>query len=505
VRDSSKKPGRPIAVVDIGSNSGRVVVVEIRSGHLEVLTDGRVPLRLASQIEDGELSKTAIDRSVAAVTDFLAVSRAAGAQETYIVATSAVRESSNADELVRRVLKEAGGSVEVIDGDQEAYFSFLGATHALDVEKGVLIDIGGGSLEISRFKERQVVRSWTLPLGALRLNDRFLHGDPPSQREIDDLRAHVVEVFNDAGVEPLSNGEHLIATGGSIRNLARMDRRERNYPIPRVHGYPLSRRRISAIIDRLAERTMERRGTLRGLNEDRADSIVGGALVAETVMDLLAANSVTVSGAGLREGVAIHHLLGDELPSALEIRRASIAALTARFISWSDERAERRASIVASLARDVLGSKSEQLEMLDHAARVLDVGQSVDFYNRAQHAAWIVLASDLAGFTHGQLALVAVLIRRAEDPGSGLKELRKLLTDAEAEFIAPAAAILAIADAIERRLPLGAKANVSCKLTGHDLIVSAPVEPGWWFASLGARVQLAFSRTLVIAPIRRSS
>jgi exopolyphosphatase/guanosine-5'-triphosphate,3'-diphosphate pyrophosphatase len=491
----------PISVVDIGSNSGRIVVVEMHLGHLEVLADERVALRLASQIEDGALTEAAMERTVAAVSDFLAVGRAAGAQTARIVATAAVRESSNGEELARRVKEETGAEVEIVDGEREAYFAFLGASYGLGADGGFLLDIGGGSLELSHFKEREVVRSWTLPLGALRLSDRFLRSDPPSRREIDDLRGHVLDELSDAGVDRLASDERLIATGGTMRNLAKMDRRERSYVIPRVHGYSLTRRRVSGLVDRLAERTIERRGTLRGLNEDRADSIVGGALVAETVMEFVAASDVTVSGLGLREGIALHHFLGDRMPEPSEVRRASVDALTARFGAWNEERAERRASMVATLSATLFPSADRGLqEMLGHAARILDVGRSVDYYNRAQHAASIVLSADLAGFSHARLALVAILIRRAEDPSSGLKELRKLLGDGEAEFIAPASAVLAIADAIEHRLPLGSIANITCALRGRALVVGAPVQPGSWSAALGARVQAAFARTLQIEP-----
>ena len=114
--------------------------------------------------------------------DFHAVAEGAGAVRIIAAATSAVRESSNADELVDAIARATGIDVEIIDGEDEARYSFLGAVHGLAIEHGTLVDIGGGSLELTTFRSRRMTGSYTLPLGALRLSERFFRDDPPSQR-----------------------------------------------------------------------------------------------------------------------------------------------------------------------------------------------------------------------------------------------------------------------------------------------------------------------------------
>ena len=173
--------GKPLAVIDVGSNSGRVVVLRLHGAHIEILADARAPLRLAAELKDGKLRSAAIERTVAAMRDFRAIAEAAGVTRIAAVATSAVREASNRDDLIQAIASEVGIDVDIIDGEEEARFSFLGAVYGLAIENGCLVDIGGGSVEVSRFKDRELQESWTLPLGALRLSKRFLQTDPPTQ------------------------------------------------------------------------------------------------------------------------------------------------------------------------------------------------------------------------------------------------------------------------------------------------------------------------------------
>jgi len=487
---------QPLAVIDVGSNSGRVVVLRLYGAHIEILADARQPLRLAAELKGGRLRSSAIERTIAAVKDFRAVAEGAGAARIVAVATSAVRESSNAAELIDAIARETGIDVEIIDGEEEARYSFLGAVHGLAIEHGTLVDIGGGSLEVTTFRARNMTGSYTLPLGALRLSQRYFDDDPPSGGEVRDLREYAAEQIRDAGMKPLKKNEGLIGTGGTIRNLAKMDRRERNYPIPRVHGYVLHEMQIELLTDLVASRPLAKRRRLRGLNVDRADSIVAGALVLETVMQELEAEELTVSGQGLREGIA-YDRLGVPTAPPEDIRRGSVEALVARFVQWQSERAVRRAAIASSLIDGLIPEATmELLEMIWHAAKILDVGLSVDYYNRELHAAEIAAASDLTGFSHRQLAIVSSLIRGTEQNMAWAKGVGRLLEPEDAELVQQAAAALGLADEIERRLAPGVPGIVSCTVRTREIVVRAPVTGGWWLQRSEERFRAVFGRQL---------
>ena len=473
--------------------------------HVEVLAEERVPLRLARELRDSnEIGADAIERTVEAVADFLTLAKAAGVARTLAVATAAVREASNAKVLIERIRDETGLEVEIVDGDREASLTFLGAVHSLPVENGVLVDVGGGSVEIARFRDRKLEKAWTMPLGALRLSDRFITSDPPARGDRRRLVDHVVDSLRDATIPRLSSDERMVGTGGTVRTLAKIDRRERNYPIPRLHGYLIERAGVDELTELVASRPLSKRASLSGLSADRADSIVGGALTLQTVMDTLDAGTLTVSGRGLREGIALAALTDGPAPASA-VRTASVVALAGRLASLDVDRATRRAVFARQLlAAADPGVADEVTEMVGHSAMLLDSGSSLDAYNRHEHAAAIVVGGDLVGFAHEQLALVAAIIRRADKENAGLKPFKTLLRSYDPVAITRAAAVLAVADAVERRLPAGA-APAGVRASARSLTIVAPIPAGRWSRLLDERVRVVCGRRLVIDQKEASS
>jgi exopolyphosphatase/guanosine-5'-triphosphate,3'-diphosphate pyrophosphatase len=488
-----------LAVIDIGSNSGRVTVMRLLpSGHLEVVADARAPLRLAREIHAGVLSRAAIDRTLAALHDFRAIALGAGASRVLAVATSAVRESRNAPELVERARRELGIRVVVIDGEREAAYAFLGAVHGLPVDHGLLLDLGGGSLEVTHFRDRKLLRSWTLPLGALRLSDCFLCSDPPAAAEIARLEAHVLKTLRKAGVPKLQADEQLIGTGGTIRNIAEIEARARRDALPHVHGYELELERVSRLADRASRLRLRARAAIPGLNRDRADTIVGGFLAVRTTMQFLKGTELQVSGQGLREGIALA-TLAIAPPPARAVREASIQALTRRFATCRRGVARHRARIAGRLL-DILEPKAtpEMRETLVHACLLLDIGPSVDYFDRHRNAAMIVAAADLHGFSQRGIALLFAVLMQAGNAANRLKTLRPLLRDRDESFVQRTAALLSLADEIERRALPGQPLQVAFQLTKQELILDSEVLRGWRPRAVGERFRRAFGRELRI-------
>jgi exopolyphosphatase/guanosine-5'-triphosphate,3'-diphosphate pyrophosphatase len=487
-----------VAVIDVGSNSGRIVVLRATpDAYLEVVADGRAPLRLARDLAgDSGLSEDAIERTARVLRDFRALADGAGATRLVAVATSAVREAPNADDLLVRVREAAGVEVTVIDGDAEARFAFAGAVNGMSVDHGMVMDIGGGSLELTRFRDRRPERSWTLPLGGLRLSDRFLRSDPPTAKEREALSEYVAQTLREAEVPVLAEDERLVATGGTVRNLAKVDRHHRTYPIPRLHGYVLTRKRVEEMADTLASRRSSRRAQIPGLNADRTDSVVGGALASLGTMVHTDAPELWVSGQGLREGVAMD-ALGLRPPDVGSVRRASVRAMAERFVTWDPEHARRRARIAlllsATLDPDAGASWQERLEQ---AATLLDVGRSIDYYRRFEHTADVITHGDLAGFTHRKLAKLAAVVRFAGDDRVRIAQYRPLLTSDDRPALERSAAILELADEIEHRLSPGDPDRVLTEERGRAVLLTAPVFDPWLQRELADRFARAFRRKL---------
>lgn len=497
-------------MIDIGSNSGRAVVIQPRpGGHLEVVEELRLPLRLAAALDDeGRLSDDACDRLASALEDFLAISRAAGSEQVVAVGTSALRDATNGPELLERLRDRFGLEIRIIDGELEGQYGFLGAVHGLPVAHGTVIDIGGGSVEFARFRDRRIEGLWSFPLGTLRAGGRFLRDDPPTDEQIEELRAATEAALRDAPIPTLKRDERLIGTGGAIRNVAKIDRRRRRrvYPVPRLHGYEIRRGRVAKVSSLLRSMRAAERGSISGLNPSRSETIVAGVTVLEAAMTTLKARSLVVSGQGLREGV-VRGMLGElppaELASALpdprSVRRASMQALVARFASSDAAASQRRSWIALEITDRADAELGPNLpELIGYAAAMIDAGAAIDFYNRERVAADIVMTTDLAGFSHLMIAELAALLLLVEQPGFDVHRFAPLLSEDEREHLDLAAAALALAFELHRRIPPAAISGIRTTVSKKVMTVRLPAGAGTLPASLLMRVERAFDRRVEV-------
>jgi exopolyphosphatase/guanosine-5'-triphosphate,3'-diphosphate pyrophosphatase len=491
--------GDLVAVIDIGSNSGRVMVFERdAASHLRLLAASRASLRLVHDVDErAELSETTMARTMEALRDFQAIATGAGAQRIVAVATAAMRDASNGLRFAERVQRELGIRIETIGGLAEARYAFAGASRGLAVSNGLLFDLGGGSMQVIRFANRRLVDAVSLPIGALRLSEQFLDSDPPTSKQLQRLRDHVRKHLAKAHVARLAPGDRFVGTGGTARNLAKIDRQMRRYPITRLHGYELSADRLAAIVDRLAATREKRRDEIPGLSAERADSIVGGGVAIQMLTEFVRAKRVLVSGQGVREGIALR-LLKIAAGSPSTVKEASLSSLVARFEGWRPEAASRRRDVAAALSRALVPRVPASVALaIDDAARVIDIGRSLDVVNRHEHVANILLSTELNGFAHSELALVAGIVRRAGDRHAELPSLALAGDALERGVLDRAAIILALADEIEARCPHASRIAVECDI-GRSVTLTVPLLPSWLVKDLDKRFARAFGRSLIV-------
>ena len=344
--------------------------------------------------------------------------------------------------------------------------------------------------------------TWSFPFGTLRVWKRFLGKDPAGQADARRAGAAVAEAIREAGVPRLTGAAVLVGTGGSVRNLAKMDRYGRPYPIHRLHGYALGAGRLAALTESLAGKTLEERRASPGLNPDRADAIVAGAAVLQGLAECVGAEEILVSGQGIREGI-IRRAATPTLPPPGEVRRASLRSIARRFARWDEERATHRAATAGTLQAALDPEMATDVrEALMDGAYVLDIGTAIDFYNRHRQTAAILTVTDLNGFSHRDTALVAAVIRTAEKPKPGFRAYRPLIGRADAGALERAALILAIADEVERRAVPGKRPPIGCSVEAEQFLLSTRGEAPWTLAGLGDRFQKAFGRGLVVDGMR---
>lgn len=301
---------RRFAGIDIGTLTCRLLIADLASGHsLKELRSERRVLRLGEGVDQTKrLSSAAMDRVIACLQEWRDVVNGYHVEASSVVATSAVRDSTNRDEFLERAKRESGFDVEVISGEEEARRTLLGIRSGLPVgvTEILALDIGGGSTEfiLDRCGQKPITRS--IDIGVVRLCERVLHHDPPTAQELQQAREWVSRETRSAVADM---GDYrqatFVGTAGTITSLAAMAQRLPTYEPARIHNYRLRLETIRELERMLLSRTKAERVGLPGLEKNREEVIAAGAIIIQTIMETLGRQECLVSDLGLREGVLI--------------------------------------------------------------------------------------------------------------------------------------------------------------------------------------------------------
>ncbi|MFF2410552.1 Ppx/GppA family phosphatase [Streptomyces sp. NPDC058092] len=307
-----------LGVLDVGSNTVHLLVVDAHPGARPLPAHShKAELRLAELLdEDAAIGPHGVDRLVATLTDALQAAEDKGCEDVLPFATSAVREASNADQVLARVRDETGIDLAVLSGAEEARLTFLAARRWFGWSAGrlLVLDIGGGSLEIAYGMDEEPDAAVSLPLGAGRLTAGWLPGDPPDPADVRALRRHVrARIARSVGeFTRLGRPDHVVGTSKTFKQLARIAGAARSTEGLYVQR-ALTRKALEEWVPKLAAMTVEQRGALPGVSEGRAAQLLAGALVAEGAMDLFGVDELEICPWALREGVILRRL--DHLPT----------------------------------------------------------------------------------------------------------------------------------------------------------------------------------------------
>ncbi|MFF0689639.1 Ppx/GppA family phosphatase [Streptomyces albogriseolus] len=302
-----------LGVLDVGSNTVHLLVVDAHPGARPLPAHShKTELRLAQLLgADGSIGPDGIDLLVSVLHEALQHAEDKGVEELLPFATSAVRDASNADDVLGRVREETGVELQVLSGEEEAKLTFLAARRWFGWSSGKLlvIDIGGGSLEIAYGMDEEPDAAVSLPLGAGRLTAGWLPGDPPEAEDVRALRRHVrTGIARSVGdFSRFGAPDHVVATSKTFKQLARLAGAPGSAEGPYVQR-ELKRESLEAWVPRLAGMTAAERAELPGVSEARAGQLLAGAMVAEGAMDLFGVERLEICPWALREGVILRRL-----------------------------------------------------------------------------------------------------------------------------------------------------------------------------------------------------
>ncbi len=478
-----------IAALDLGSNSFHLLVAEVHAdGTFVPLVREKEMLRLGDAVaREGAVPDALADEAIATIRRFRKLADAAGATESLACATSAIRTAANGDELVDRIETEAGVSVEVIDGLEEArlIFGAVRASVVLEPAPALCFDVGGGSVEIMVGDAAGMQWATSERLGVARLTNELVHSDPLSKSDRRALRNRITRVL-----EPVA--EHVarldpklvVGSSGTLEDIAQMvaARRDANVPVS-LNQLTFTREEFLPLHRELTTSSANDRRRIPGLEARRIELIPAGSMFLATAMELFGFEEMTVSEWALREGMVLdaigRHDPADWSDDPRSIRRAAVRSL-ARRCGWP----EQHSTHVAKLALQLFDGTSplHQLaagdrELLEYGALLHDIGEHVSHDGHDRHAAYLVRHGGLRGFDPEEVRVLTAIVRwhRRGDPKPTDDTMIDLSPDAR-DRVRKLTALLRIADGLDRgRHQTVASVTVRC---GPSLVIVGVDAPG---------------------------
>jgi exopolyphosphatase/guanosine-5'-triphosphate,3'-diphosphate pyrophosphatase len=443
-----------VAVIDLGSNTARLIVMNAIPGYAYRLEDEiREVVRLRQRMTEEGLSQEAMTRAFSTLHLFKRFCYSREVDVLLPTATSAVREAANGPAFVERVRREIGLALRVLDGDREAYYGTLGALNEVPMTDGWVVDIGGGSAEISQVRDRRFYRGQAFTLGALALTERFVESDPVKASEFEALQEEIEGQLATAPWLAKNKNGTFVGLGGTIRNLAKIEAKRQKYPLNTLHGFKLSRASVDESIDLFRELPLDERGKIPGLSSDRADIILPGAMVLSAIMKRLDVDETTISTSGLREGVFLEQFWGHlSYPVIPDIGRFGVLNM-ARNYQYQKHHAGHVRYLAGRLFEQMAplhGYGLAEREMLDAAALLHDLGSIIGYQEHHKHSQTLIEYNGLPGFPPRHIALIALLARSHRRGEPDISDYKSILNKGDDELLIRLAAVLRLAEFLER-------------------------------------------------------
>jgi exopolyphosphatase/guanosine-5'-triphosphate,3'-diphosphate pyrophosphatase len=473
-----------LAAIDIGTNSIHMIVVQVRPDlSFEVIDREKAMVRLgAGGLGGRTLTAEVMDLGLLTLSRFKRLAESNGVEEILAAATSATREARNGGEFLARIARETGIRPRVISGVEEARLIHLAAVYGVDVGGGraVVIDVGGGSVEITCGPATGSTLTRSFKLGVIRLTDRFVTSDPISDRDERKLTKHVLETIERHCEQIVAEGfDRVIGTSGTILSLGAMAATTaRGAPPQELRNLRVPAKLIRRVRKELVASNLEERLAFPGLDPRRADLAVAGAILVDTILRRLGAEDLTLCDLALREGLILdyvrrnrrHIAHADTIP---DVRRRSILELAERCHYYADHSRQvvRLSLAIFDQTRDVHGLTDREREWLEFAALLHDIGAHISFARHHRHSYYLIKNGDLRGFDPDEIEVIALIARyhRRGVPRKSHAEFARL-RPGERRAVRALATILRVAESLDRSHGQVISA-LELRQRDHDLLI----------------------------------
>lgn len=425
-----------ICVMDIGSNSIRMVIYEITPNKSFIpVEDIKETVRLGEGInEKKELKEEKIKLALKTIQLFKKVCLRNNVDEIVAFGTAALRIATNGEGLLKEILRTTGIDVIVFKGEDEAYFSFEGAINTLDTKEGVVIDLGGSSLEIVHFKDRKALERVSLNFGAVTLSEIVNLKDRLNKKDEEVLREFIREQFKIVQWRDELKGLPLIGVGGTVRNIGGVHLYMNNYPLELLHNYKVCVDGVKEVVDYLKDKDYKEKQDVQGLSKARADVFIGAAIAVEEVLTYFNLKELIISGYGIREGVLYERLseCGKVVEDPFEEGFKEIVEILDIDTRIKDKHYKILKKICSTLDKEYeFKEVSEKVKKI--VTYLYDIGKVINFVNYPLHSAYMILNLGIKGIEQKELVASALIVARGNKKYKGLEKYKEIFKDEEIE------------------------------------------------------------------------
>ncbi|WP_372632291.1 Ppx/GppA family phosphatase [Cohnella sp.] len=450
---------RVTGIIDIGSNTVRLSVYQISgNGAYRVVDQGRWSARLSQRMAaDGTLPAEAANELAEVLRHYVRICAKHGAERIRAVATAAIRQAVNREDVIARLRSASGLDIEILSGEEEARIGSVAMLNSLPLDDGFVVDIGGGSTEITLLRNREVVSAVSFPIGCVNVSARYGLGEGPVTPEtMNEIFADTKRLLEGAAWIAKHPGLPLIGLGGTVRALAKLRQRESGYPFPHLHGYEMSEADVSGTLEDLARITVPQRRKRPGLSKDRGDVIVPGLAVLLGVMKHTRASALAVCGTGLRDGLFYETCEPYPLPASVgDVLEESVRNLNALYPAAPGEHLRQVRKLAAALFERLAGSSplpEESRRLLETAVSLSRIGATIDYNDCADHTFYMLLHTHWNGLSHRETILTAAIAsyRSSSSSRRKLSPYQSLLLDDDQETVVRLGTLLLLASALDR-------------------------------------------------------
>ena len=402
-----------VAVIDIGSNSARLVIYQRTSRygfHLITQQKSRVRIGEGAYQKGGLLQEAGVKRAFGALLAFSHTIKEYKVRKVHCIATSALRDAPNRSEFISLVKRELGIKIRVINGEKEAFYGAIAAINLLPIKDAVTVDIGGGSADMALIKNRKIVKSISLNLGTVRLKELFSDkGELLSggDRFIKEILKTLPEDFK---------SEVVVGIGGTSRALAKSIMKKDSYPFEKIHSFRYSFKKNRDYIEKIIKAPLKDLEKF-AIKETRFDTIREGALIFLNILEHLGAKEVISSGVGVREGVFLSDMLRNDKFKFPPNINPSIRSIRDRFdiLKLPEGNKKRVARELFDTLKGRFSGTEEEKRLLLDALNLSNIGKVLTIYKSHQHAFYIASQELNFGFSHEDVLLISLLLRSRGD------------------------------------------------------------------------------------------